>query len=137
MVGEKTIAFSAADYDQLVAVVRDMVNDLGGNDAGARYSTNGSCDTFASADDGRWLLQPDGQAWQPAADVVEAGKAFGNVLGAHAAALLSQLEALFDGLCSARAIFSRVDDLAACSAESFASGHPQLRLGDERLGGLR
>ena len=129
VVGEATIAFNAADYDGLIAVVRDLINELGDYDRGAAGTL--------SPPDGNWLLQPDGQVWDTAAGLVQAGKTFGNVLGAHAATLLSRLKALFDALCSARAIFSRADDLAACSAESFGSEYPQLRPGSEWVGGPR
>ncbi len=129
MVGEPTISFNAADYDGLIATVRDLVNELGDYDRGAAGTL--------SPPDGNWLLQPDGQVWDTAANLVEAGKTFGGVLGAHADALLTRLEALLDALCSARAIFSRVDDLAACSAGSFGSEYPQLRPSGDPVGGPR
>jgi hypothetical protein len=129
VVGEPTIAFSAADYDGLITLVRDLINDLGAYDRGGAGTLG--------PPDGDWMLQPDGQVWDTAANLVEAGKTFGNVLGAHAIALLSQLEALFDALCSARAIFSKVSDLAAYSAVSFGSEYPGLRPSGEPVGGPR
>ena len=127
MVAEPTIAFSAADYDALIASIRDLINDLGA------YDQRAAGTPFAP--EGDWLLQPDGQVWAPPADLVEAGKTFGNVLGAHSAGLLSQLEAFFDGLCSARAIFAQVSDLAAYDAASFSSEYPQLQPGGGLIGG--
>jgi hypothetical protein len=129
VVGEARIAFDAADYDRLIAMVRNLINDLGDHDRGAAGRLSGP--------DGSWLLQPDGQVWAPAANLVEAGKTFGNVLEDHAATSLSRLEALFDALCSARAIFSNIADLAAYSAESFGSQYPQLRPGGTQVGGRR
>jgi hypothetical protein len=129
VVVEATIAFDAADYDRLIGTVRDLINDLGDYDRGAGGTL--------STPDGNWLLQPDGQVWDAAVDLVDAGKTFGNLLGAHATTLLSRLETFFDALCSARAIFSKVSDLAACSAESFVSEFPQLRPGGERVGGVQ
>jgi hypothetical protein len=129
VVGEATIAFSAADYDRLITMLRDLINELGDHHEGAAGTL--------FPPDGNWLLQPDGQVWDPAVTLVAAGKTFGNLLGAHTTTLLSRLEAFFDALCSARAVFSKAADLATYSAESFGSEYPQLRPSGDRVGGSR
>ena len=48
MVKEPTIAFSAADYDALIASIRDLINDLGA------YDQRAAGTPFAP--DGNWLL---------------------------------------------------------------------------------
>ncbi len=116
---ESTIAFNAADYDALITMVRDLLNDLGGGDQGAAGGT-------LPPPDADWFLQPAGQCWATAAGLVEAGKTFGGALAAHSADLWSELNAFFDGLCSARAIFAKTSNLAAYSAASFSSEYPEL-----------
>ncbi len=127
MAGEPTIAFGAADFDALIVSIQNLINDLGA------YDQRAAGTPFPS--DGDWLLQPDGQVWAPPADLVSVGKTFGDVLGAHAAALLSQLETFFDGLCAARAIFAKTSDLAAYDPAAFSSEYPQLQPSGGLVGG--
>jgi len=119
--------FDAAEYDRLVTAVGNLITELRKDQPGAAGTP--------PPPDGNWLLQPDGQAWRTAIDLVNAGKTFGNHLSAHAVTLLSRLEGLFDGFCSARTVFCRVNDLAAYSAESFGSEYPALRPSDQCMGG--
>jgi hypothetical protein len=120
---ESTIAFNAADYDALITMMRDLLNDLDGGDQDA------ACTLPPPGAD--WFIQPAGQEWVVAANLVEAGKTFGGVLAARSEALWGELDAFFEGLCSARAIFSKVSDLAAYSAAAFSSEYPQLAGGGQ------
>jgi hypothetical protein len=129
VVVEPTVAFNAADYDRLIGAVRDLINHLGDHVPNAAGTL--------SPPDGNWLLQPDGQVWETAANLVDAGKSFGSRLQADATTLLSRLQVLYDALCSVRAVFSDVGDLATCTAKSFASEFPQLRPCGDPVGGAR
>ena len=104
-----TIAFSSDQYDQLITHIGTLVTDL------QKLTTSGPAPLSANL-----LLQPDGQTWAPAADLVAAGKAFfepeRSLLDDT---ILPQLTTLQQGLIAAKSIFSNAEDLALASSADF------------------
>jgi hypothetical protein len=113
------IAFDATEYDKLLTVMGALINDM--SDSPTRDGGVGPAPL-----DGGLLLQPDGQTWQPAVDLVSAGQAFGDTVHTNTTTLLHELEAFHDALCAARGVFSKAGDLARLSAESFRSDYPMM-----------
>jgi hypothetical protein len=82
-------------------------------------------------------LQPDGQTWDPAVELVAAGAEF--LAKKHqsiANGMLPRLTTLRDGLIAAKSIFQDTEDLATVSRADFVKDFPDLnvptpnRLGD-------
>ena len=112
------IAFDTTAYDQLIKALTGLITDLqSATDAGAMPLS------------GDVLLQPDGQTWAPASDLVAAGRSFfGRKFVAVDQGLLPMLTNLRDGLVQARSIFQDTEDLATISRADFMQQFPELGL---------
>ncbi|MGF7234583.1 MAG: hypothetical protein ACQSGP_06455 [Frankia sp.] len=109
-----TIQFDSAKYDQLIAQLDPTLQELAEGAAGPLPLT---------AD---VQLQPTGQTWQPAIDLVAAGTGlFGLISGTNDSAT-SSLTSLRTALIQGRSIFNDVEDLATVTAARFDQvvGHP-------------
>jgi hypothetical protein len=104
-----TIVFGSDQYDKLITHVGSLITDL------QNLTSTGPAPLSANL-----LLQPDGQTWQPAVDLVAAGKAFFEPERALLTdTILPQLTTLQHGLSAARSIFSNAEDLATASSAEF------------------
>ncbi|WP_261567483.1 hypothetical protein [Frankia gtarii] len=101
------IGFDSTKYDQLIAQVGKILQDFTDGAAGP-LPLNGDLQ-----------LQPAGQSWQPAADLVAAGKARFGEMGKRNDDLSGSLTDLQAALVQARSIFNDTEDLAAVSVEEF------------------
>ncbi|KJE20392.1 hypothetical protein FF36_05291 [Frankia torreyi] len=109
-----TIRFDSGKYDQLITQLGAALKELGDGAAGPLALT---------AD---VQLQPSGQTWQPAVDLVGAGTALFGLISENNDSLKTGLGDLSTALAQGRSIFNDVEDLAAATAGQFDQvvGHP-------------
>ena len=110
------IVFNADQYSRLITELVELSNSL------SSAVTSGS--TPLSPD---VRLQPDTQIWQPAIDLVTAGKGFfSHQFASVNDVLLPELTNLCEGMARAKASMEAAGDLAAMMAGDFNAQLPHL-----------
>jgi hypothetical protein len=113
---EDRIGFDSEDYELLITQLGTVINEL--------TSITGSGPVPLSE---KVKLQPDGQTWSPAVELVSAGEEFfGRKHAAVHTGLVPRLTNLRDGLIQARSVFQDVEDLATSSRADFVKDFPAL-----------
>jgi hypothetical protein len=109
-----TLRFDSAKYDQLISQVDATLQELG----------EGANGPLSLSGDAR--LQPAGQTWQRAIDLVTAGSGLFGLISGENDSAVSQMTNLRTGLAQGRSIFSNVEDLTTVTAAQFDQvvGHP-------------
>ncbi|WP_235488917.1 hypothetical protein, partial [Frankia sp. AvcI1] len=109
-----TIEFDSAKYDQLIG-------QLGGT---LQEFTDGAAGPLPLTADVQ--LQPAGQTWAPAVDLVGAGTSLFGMISETNDFLVNGVTDLRAALAQGRSIFNDTEDLATVTAEQFdqAVGHP-------------
>lgn len=115
---DPNIKFDEAQYTQLMGVI-------------AQVST--SLDDATSIDvtylDAELKLQPSGQTWEPAVNLVTRGGRFGGSVDTETTNLAKTLSTFHTALESAKEVFKETDDLAAYDATRFSSDYPGFNSG--------
>ena len=115
---DQVIAFDADRYNQLINALTTVIEGL------QKTTTAGSVPLSRDV-----KLQPDGQTWEPAVDLVAAGAQFFTLKYQSVTnGLLPQLTALRDGLIQAKSIFQDTEDLATISRADFVKDFPALNI---------
>ncbi|MFT7841741.1 hypothetical protein Q5530_36870 [Saccharothrix sp. BKS2] len=115
--------FDEAKYNKLIAVIEELEDGL------VHHATQS--DTVPLDTD--FQVQPDGQGWQAATNLVSKGKGFGGSVDQQNESLRQGLVKFRNALVAARGIFKDTDDLATYDIGRFVAEYPDFNTGG--LGG--
>jgi hypothetical protein len=110
---DPNVKFDEGQYNQLINVIADV-------EAGA-FNSVVMGDVYLGTE---LKLQPSGQTWQPAVDLVGRGSTFGGSVDTQTTSLGDSLATFHDALEDAKAVFKNTDDLAAYDATKFTTEYP-------------
>lgn len=110
---DPNVKFDEGQYNQLINVIADV-------EAGVFNSVIMGDVYLGSV----LKLQPSGQKWPPAVDLVKWGSDFGGSVDTQTTSLGDSLSSFHDALEEAKAVFKNTDDLAAYDATKFTSEYP-------------
>ncbi|MFI7672973.1 hypothetical protein [Actinophytocola sp. NPDC049390] len=110
---DPNVKFDEGQYNQLINVIADM-------EAGV-FNSVVMGDVYLGSE---LKLQPSGQTWQPAVDLVSRGSNFGGSVDTQTTSLGDSLSSFHDALEDAKAVFKNTDDLAAYDATKFTTEYP-------------
>lgn len=110
---DPNLKFDEAQYGQLINVIGEVKTSL--NKAGYIDVT------FLDAE---LKLQPTGQTWEPAVNLVTRGGTFGGSVDTENASLEKTLSTFHSALEQAKEVFKETDDLAAYDATTFTTEYP-------------
>jgi len=115
---DPNIKFDEAQYLQLIGVIAEV---------------NRTLDDATSIDvtylDAELHLQPTGQTWEPAVNLVTRGGRFGGSVDTESTNLAKTLSTFHTALEQAKEVFKETDDLAAYDATRFSSEYPGFNSG--------
>ena len=115
---EQVIVFDADQYNQLINALTTVIDGL------LETTRTGSVPLQQDV-----KLQPDGQTWAPAAELLAAGgDFFARKYQSVTEGMLPRLTALRDSLVQARSIFQDTEDLATISRADFVQDFPELNV---------
>ena len=112
---EKQITFDSGQFDQVITALTTVIDGL------TAGTTTGSVPLSRDV-----RLQPDGQNWTPAIDLVAAGKTYFTNLNNNVVSMLPYLTSVRDAMISAKSIFQDTEDLATMSRADFVRAFPAL-----------
>jgi hypothetical protein len=115
---DPNIKFDEAQYSTLIGVIAEVSRTL---------------DDATSIDvvylDAELHLQPTGQTWEPAVNLVTRGGRFGGSVDTESTNLAKTLSTFHTALEQAKEVFKETDDLAAYDATRFTSEYPGFNSG--------
>ncbi|MFC4852604.1 hypothetical protein [Actinophytocola glycyrrhizae] len=110
---DPNVKFDEGQYNQLINVIADV-------EAGV-FDSVVMGDVYLGTE---LKLQPSGQKWPPAVDLVNKGSGFGGSVDTQNTSLGDSLSSFHDALEEAKAVFKNTDDLAAYDATKFTTEYP-------------